>query len=80
MEGEIWDFDHTCNTSDSHFQCSTVKSRDSLGKFSEINIISHGPSKRNIDDHLKAIREEQHKEYLYNAACKSSLLENKKNN
>ena len=50
MEGEIWDFGDTCNTSDSHSVCSTVKSRDLLAKFSEINIISCKPSKRNIDD------------------------------
>ena len=30
MEGEIWDFGDTCNTSDSHSVSSTVKSRDSL--------------------------------------------------
>ena len=60
--------------------CCTVKSRDSLAKFSENNIISHEPSKRNIDDQLKTIREEKHKEYLHNADCKSPLLENNKNN
>ena len=50
MEGEIWDFGDTCNTSDSHSVFSTVKSRDLLARFSEINIISRKPSKRNIDD------------------------------
>ena len=80
MEGEIWDFGDTCNTSDSHSVCTTVKSRDSLAKFSEINIISHEPSKRNIDDQLKTIREEKHKEYLHNAGRKSPSLENNKNN
>ena len=78
MEGEIWDFGDTCNTSDSHSVCSTVKSRDSLAKFSEINIISHEPLKRNIDDQLKNIRKEKHKEYLHHVGCKSPLLENNK--
>ena len=43
MEGEIWDFGDTCNTSDSHSVCSTVNSREPLANFSEINIISHEP-------------------------------------
>ena len=76
----MWDFGDTWNTSDSHSVCSTVKSRDSLAKFSEINIISHEPAKRNIDDQLKTIREEKHKEYLHSADCKSPLLEKNKNN
>ena len=80
MEGEIRDFGDTCNTSDFHSVCSTVKSRDSLAKFSEINTISPESSKRNIDDQLKTIRDEKHKEYLHNAGCKSPLLENNKNN
>ena len=80
MEGEISDFGDTCNTSDSHSVCSKFKSRDSLAKFSEINIISHELLKRKIDDQLKTIREEKHKEYLHNAGCKSPLLENNKNN
>ena len=57
-----------------------MQSRDWLAKFCEINIISHEPSKRNIDDQLKTIREEKHKEYLHNAGCKSPLLENNKSN
>ena len=69
MEGEIWDSSDACNTSDSHSVCSIVKSRDSLAKFSEINIINHEPSKRNIDHQVKTIREEKHKEYLHNAGC-----------
>ena len=44
MVGEIWDFGDTFNTSDSQSVCSTDKSRDSLVKFSNINIISHNPS------------------------------------
>ena len=76
MEGEIWDFGDTCNTSDSHSVCSTVKSRDSLAEFYEINIISHERSKRNIDDQLKTITEGKHKQYFHNAGCKSPLLEN----
>ena len=36
MEGQIWNFGDTGNTSDSHSVCSTVKSRDSLVQFSEI--------------------------------------------
>ena len=69
MEGEIWNFGDTCNTSDSHSVCSTVKSRDSLDKSSEINIICYELSKRNIDDQMKTIREEKHKEYLHKAGC-----------
>ena len=80
MEGEIWNFGDTYNTSDSHSVCSTVKSRDSLDKSSEINIICHELSKRNIDDQLKTIRKEKHKEYLHKAGCKSPSLENNKNN
>ena len=80
MEGKIWDVDDTCNTSDSHSDSSTVKSRDSLAKFSEIIIIVHKLSKRNIDDHLKTIRKEKHKGYLHHAGCKSPLLENNRNN
>ena len=68
MEGEIWDFRDTSSTSNSQSVCGTDKSRDSLVKFSDINIISHNPSKRNIDDQLKTIREEKHKEYLHSAA------------
>ena len=58
MEGDIWDFDDTVNTSDSQSVCSTDKSRDSLVKFSDVNIINHSLSKRNIDDQLKAIKKE----------------------
>ena len=50
MEGQIWNFGDTCNTSDSHSLCSTVKSRDSLVQFSEIDIISHKLSKKITDD------------------------------
>ena len=53
MEGETWDFGDTFNTSDSQSVWSTDKSKDSLAKFSDINVISHNPSKRNIDDQLK---------------------------
>ena len=42
--------------------------------------ISHNPSKRNIDDQLKTIREENHKECLHNVGRKSPSLENNKNN
>ena len=81
MEGEIWDFGDTFNTSDSQSVCRTDKSRDSLVRSSDINIISHNPPKRNIDDQLKKIREENHKEYLHNIFTISSpSLENNKNN
>ena len=36
MEGEIWDFGDTFNTSDSQSVRSTGKSRDSLVKFSDV--------------------------------------------
>ena len=80
MEGEIWDFGATFNTSDSQSVCSRDKSRDSLVKFSDIHIIIHNPSKRNIDDQLKTIPEKKHKEYLHNTGRKSPSLENNKNN
>ena len=80
MEGVIWEFCDTFKTSYFQSVCSIDKSRDSLVKFSDINIITHNPSKRNIDDELKAIREEKHKEYLHNAGHKSPSLENNKNN
>ena len=80
MEGEIWEFCDTFKTSYFQSVCSTDKSRDTLVKFSDINIITHNPSKRNIDDELKTIREEKHKEYLHNAGHKSPSLENNKNN
>ena len=80
MDGEICVFDDTFNISDSQSVCSTDKSRDSLLKFTNIIIISHNPSKRNIDDQLETIREEKHKEYLHNAGRKSPSLENNKNN
>ena len=80
MEGEIWDFGDTFNTSDSQSVCSTDKSGQSLVKFSDVNITSHNPSKRNIDDQLKTIREEKHNEYLHNAGHKSLSLENNKTN
>ena len=78
MEGEIWDFGDTFNTCDSQSVCNSGKSRDLLVKFSDVNIISHNPSNRSIDDQLKTIREEKHKEYLHNAGRKSQSLDNKK--
>ena len=80
MKGEIWGFGNTFNTSDSQSVCSTGKSGDSLVEFSDVNIISHNPSKRNFNDQLKTIRVEKQKEYLHNAGCKSLSLENNKNN
>ena len=79
MERDLWEFGDTFNTFDSQSVCSTGKSGDLLVKFSDVNIISHNPSKRNIDDQLM-IREEKHKEYLHNAGRKSQSLENNKNN
>ena len=80
MEEEIWDFGNTFHTSDSQSVWSTGKSRDLLVNFSDINIIRHNHSKRNIDDQLKTIREENPKEYLHNAGHKSLSLDNNKNN
>ena len=80
MEGEIWDFGDLFNTSDSQSVCSRDKSKDSLFKFSDVNIVRHNPSKRNIDDQLKTISEENHKEYLHTAGCKSLSLEDNINN
>ena len=45
--------------------CSVGKSEDSLVKFRRGNIIRCNPSKRKIDDQLKNIREEKHKEFFY---------------
>ena len=42
--------------------------------------MSHNPSKRNIDDQPKTIREEKQKEHLHNAGRKSPSVENNKNN
>ena len=53
---------------------------DSLVKFSNVNIISHSLSKRNINDQLKTIREKKHKGYHHNAGGKSVSLDNNKNN
>ena len=50
MEGEIWDFGDTFNTSDSQSICSREISGDSLVKFSDINLISHFLSKKNFQD------------------------------
>ena len=75
MEGEIWGLGDIINTFDSQFVCSAGKSGDSIVKFSDVNIISHNPSKQ-----LKTIREKKHKEYLHNAGCKSLSLEKNKNN
>ena len=49
-------------------------------QISDVNIISHNPSKRNVDDQLKTIREEKHKEYLHNTGHKSLSLENNQKN
>ena len=57
MKGETWDFGDTFSASDSQSVYSKENSGGLLVKFSEINIISHNPSRRNIDDHLKTIRE-----------------------
>ena len=76
----IGDFEDIFNTSDSQSVCNADKSGDQLVKFSDGKIISHNLSKRNIDDHLKTIREEKHKVYLQNTGLKSLILENNENN
>ena len=58
--------------------CSVGKSEDSLVKFRRGNIIRCNPWKRKIDDQLKNIREEKHKEFFY-AGHKSLSWENNKN-
>ena len=73
-------FGDTFNTFDSQSVWSTEKSKDSLVKFNDVKIMSHNPSKRNIDDQLETIKEEKHKEYFFNAGCKSPFLDNNKNN
>ena len=45
IEGKIWDFGESFSTSDSQSVCSAGKSGDSLVTFSDVNIISHKPSK-----------------------------------
>ena len=79
IEREIWDFGDTLNISDSSSVCSTAKSGNSLVKFRDVNIISHNPPKRNIDNKLKIIREVKHEEYRHNAGRKSLTLANNKN-
>ena len=52
-----------------------------LVKFKNVkNIISHNPSKINIDDQLKTIREKKHKDCLHSAGRKSLSFEKNKNN
>ena len=52
-----------------------------LVKFKSVkNIISHNPSKINIDDQLKTIREKKHKDCLHSAGRKSLSFEKNKNN
>ena len=80
MEGETWGFNDIFNTSDSQSVCSASTSEGSLVKLSDVNIINHNPWKRNIDDQLKIIRKEKHKEYLHNAGHKSLSLKNNKTN
>ena len=58
-------FGDTFSTFDSQSVFSTWKSGDSLVKFIDVNIISNKPSKRIIDDQLKANKEEKCKEYLW---------------
>ena len=52
-------FGDTFSTFDSQSVFSTWKSGDSLVKFIDVNIISNKPSKRIIDDQLKANKEEK---------------------
>ena len=52
-----------------------------LVKFKNVkNIISHNPSKINIDDQLKTIREKKHKDCLHSTGRKSLSFEKNKNN
>ena len=78
MVGQTRNCDDTFNTSNSQSVCSAGKSEDSLVRFREGNIIRCNPSKRKIDDQLKNIRKEKHKEYRC-AGHKSLSLENNKN-
>ena len=78
MEGESWDLGDIFNTFDSQSVCMTDKPWDLLVKFSDVNIISHNPCKRNIYGRLKMIRKDRHKEYL--SGRKSLSFENSKNN
>ena len=79
MEGVIWYFvDTPIFLILSLF--AVQQSQDSLVEFNDVNFISHNPSKRNIDDQLKIIRDEKHMEYLHNAVSKSLSLENNKIN
>lgn len=58
------DFDDTCYTSDSYSIFSGSMWEDSLVKSGNVYVMSHNPSKWNIDDQLKTISKEKGKEYI----------------
>ena len=45
MVSKLWDSGDTFNTSDSQPVCSARKSGNALVRFSDVNIITHNPSK-----------------------------------
>ena len=78
QDGQIWESDeheYERSESDSISTCDTYAAYDtrisSDSNTNEINTVS-----RNIDEQVKAIREEKHKKYLQNTSRKSSSQEN----
>ena len=78
QDGQIWESDeheYEISKSDPISTCDTYAAYDtrisSDSNTNEINTVN-----RNIDDQLKAIREEKHKEYLQNTSRKSPSQEN----
>ena len=78
--GGVWDFDVTHETSDSQSTCSTSNSEDSIVESRDVNTVNTEIANMRIDDQLKMIRDGKHQEHLLNTGCKSSSLENIKNN
>ena len=78
QDGQTWESDkheYERSESDPISTCDTYAAYDtrisSDSNTNEINTVN-----RNIDEQLKAIREEKHREYLQNTSCKSPSQEN----
>ena len=78
QDGQTWESDkheYERSESDPISTCDTYAAFDtrisSDSNTNEINTVN-----RNIDEQLKAIREEKHREYLQNTSCKSPSQEN----
>ena len=80
MVRETWDFHVPHETSDSESTCSISNSEDSIVESRDVNTVTTKTSSMSIDDQLKIIREEKHREYLLNTGSKLPSSENTKNN